>query len=181
MSHQKNLEQEISDTQPDMEQPEHGEQLLEQTESIGTTEPLGRPCEVSLIDPKEVESIWPIVYPLIDKCHRYSNGELETQDFLGMITSGAMQLWVATDENLIFAAMITELVKYPRKKVMRIIAIGGEGMKRWMRFFPALEAAALQAGCTGLETLGRKGWLKVLKDWECTYYILTKDIKYRLQ
>jgi len=92
-----------------------------------------------------------------------------------------MQLWVATDENLIFAAMITELVKYPRKKVMRIIAIGGEGMNRWMRFFPSLEAAALKAGCTGLETLGRKGWLKVLKDWECTYYILTKDIKYRLQ
>jgi len=181
MSHQKNQEQEILDTQPDMEPPEHGEQHLEQTESTGITEPLGPPCEVSFIDPKEIESVWPMVYPLIDKCHRYANGELETQDFLDMLTSGAMQLWVATDDSLIFAAMITEFVQYPRKKVMRIIAIGGEGMKRWMRFFPALEAAALQVGCTGFEALGRKGWLRILKDWECTYYVLTKDIKYRLQ
>ena len=98
-----------------------------------------------------------------------------------MVENGDMQLWVATDEGVIFAAMLTEFVVYPRKKVMRIVAIAGEEMDRWMRFFPALEAAAVRVGCTGIEAFGRKGWLKVLKDWKCSYHVLTKDIKHRLQ
>ena len=181
MSNQKNRGQGILDMQQDMEPQAHGEPLLEQTESIGTTEQLGQPCDVSIVHKEEVASVWEEVYPILDRCHAYANGELETQDYFKMVENGDMQLWVATDEGVIFAAMLTEFVIYPRKKVMRIVAIAGEGMDRWMRFFPALEAAAVRVGCTGIEAFGRKGWLKVLKDWKCSYHVLTKDIKHRLQ
>ena len=181
MSHHKNQEQGILDTPQDMELPEHGEQRLELTESTGTTEQPGQPCEVSIVCIKDVPSLWEEVYPIIDRCQRYANGELETQDYLQMILDGSIQLWVASDKEKIFAAMLTEFIAYPRKKVLRIIAIAGNRMESWMEFFPALEAAALKVGCTGLEAQGRKGWLRVLKDWECSYHVLTKDIKHRLQ
>ena len=181
MPHQKNQEQEILDTQQDTEPQAHGEQRLEQTESTGTTEQLGQPCNVALVDADQVASIWEEVYPLLEKAQVYAAGELDTQDFFKMIENGDMQLWIAEDDNGIFAMMLTEFVKYPRKKVMRIVSIGGEGMNRWMRYFPALEAAALSVGCTGFEIFGRKGWLKILKDWKCSYHVLTKDIKHRLQ
>jgi len=159
---------------------------LELTESTGTTGQLGQPCEVALVDKKDAAELWDVVYPILDRCHSYSNGELETQDYLQMILNGDMQLWIAADtkhpsQEGIFAAMLTEFVMYPRKKVMRIVAIAGEGMDRWMKYFPALESAALEVGCTGLEVFGRKGWLRILKDWKCSYHVLTKDIKHRMQ
>ena len=181
MPHHKNQEQGILDTQQDMELPEHGEPHLELTESTGTTEQLGQPCNVALVDVDKVASIWEEVYPLLEKAQVYTAGELDTQDFFDMIKNGDMQLWIAEDDGGIFAMMLTEFVKYPRMKVMRIVSIGGKEMNRWMKYFPALEAAALSVGCTGFEIFGRKGWLRVLKDWECSYHVLTKDIKHRLQ
>ena len=138
-------------------------------------------CEVFYIPSDKAESIWPKIYPLLDKCHRYSNGELETQDFLNMIVEEDMHLYVSIVDEVVIAAMLTEFVMYPRKKVMRIVAVGGRGMDKWMKFFPALEASALSVGCTGLEAWGRKGWERILKDWDSTYRVYTKDIKHRLQ
>ena len=181
MPHNKNQEQEILDTLPETEPQTHSVTTLEQTESTGTTEQLGQPCNVALVDADKVASIWEEVYPLLEKAQVYAAGELDTQDFFKMIENGDMQLWIAEDDNGIFAMMLTEFVKYPRKKVMRIVSIGGSEMNRWMKYFPALEAAALSVGCTGFEIFGRKGWLKILKDWKCSYHVLTKDIKHRLQ
>ena len=181
MPHHKNQEQEILDTLLETEPQTHSVTTLEQTESTGTTEQLGQPCNVALVDADKVASIWEEVYPLLEKAQVYAAGELDTQDFFAMIENGDMQLWIAEDDNGIFAMMLTEFVKYPRKKVMRIVSIGGKEMNRWMKYFPALEAAALNVGCTGLEAQGRKEWLRVLKDWECSYHVLTKDIKNRLQ
>ena len=181
MSHQKNQEQEILDTPQETEPQTHSVTTLEQTESTGTTEQLGQPCEVSIVSIEDAPKVWEEVYPILDRCQRYANGELYTQDYLEMILDGNVQLWVASDKEKIFAAMLTEFIAYPRKKVLRIIAVAGNRMESWMKFFPALEAAALGVGCTGLEAQGRKGWLRVLKDWECSYHVLTKDIKHRLQ
>jgi len=181
MPHHKNQEQGILDTLQETEPQTPSETTLELTESTGTTEQHGQPCNVALVSADKVASIWEEVYPLIDKAQVYAAGELDTQDFFAMIENEDMQLWIAEDDNGIFAMMMTEFVQYPRKKVMRIVSIGGSEMNRWMKYFPALEAAALSVGCTGFEIFGRKGWLRVLKDWKCSYHVLTKDIKYRLQ
>ena len=162
MPHHRNQEQGILDTQQDMELPEHGEPHLELTESTGTTEQPGPPCNVALVPADEVASIWEEVYPLLEKAQVYAAGELDTQDFFEMVENGDMQLWIADDDGGIFAMMLTEFVQYPRKKVMRIVSIGGREMNRWMKYFPALEAAALSVGCTGFEVFGRKGWLKII-------------------
>ena len=138
-------------------------------------------CKIFYIHADKATKVWPQIYPLLDKCHRYSNGEIETQDFLDMIVEGNMHLYIATVDEVIIAAMLAEFVMYPRKKIMRIVAIGGEGMDKWMKFFPDLEATALSVGCTGLEAWGRKGWERILKDWDSTYTVYTKDIKHRLQ
>jgi len=80
----------------------------------------------------------------------------------------------------IIAVMVTQIIPYPKKKVLRVIAIAGEDMDRWFHFLPAIEEWAMELGCTSLEAWGRKGWLKVLKDWKCSYHILTKDLKNRM-
>jgi len=139
-------------------------------------------CEIFYIPSGKVTKVWPEIYPLLDKCHRYSNGELETQDFLNMIVEGNMHLWVAVEDGVMIAAVVSEFVIYPRKKIMRIVSLGGKGVDRWLeKLYAVIEATALSVGCTGLEAWGRKGWERKLKDWSSTYRLYTKNIKDRLQ
>ena len=146
-------------------------------ESIGT-EQAGISCR--LIRPDHIDVIWTEVAPHIERCVPHSEGELEVEDFHQLLANGEMQLWIAVDDQEILAAMVTQIVSYPRKRILRIIAIGGGEMDRWLPFLPGLEEWALENGATALECWGRKGWLKILEDWKCSYHVLTKDLKIRM-
>ena len=110
----------------------------------------------------------------------HSEGELAPEDFYEAIHNGEMQLWLAVEGKELLASMVTQVVPYPKKTVLRIISIGGDDMEKWIGYIPLIEDWALSMGCTSLECWGRKGWLKVLKDWKCSYHIITKDLTSRM-
>ena len=151
-------------------------------EFISLRNPLqhGSNCRVILVSNEDVPYIWENVLPHIEAMEPHSEGELSPVDFYEALTNAEMQLWVAIEKKEILASMITQIVPYPRKRVLRIISIGGEDMEKWLGFMSLLEEWALSVGCTSLECWGRKGWLKVLKDWKCSYHIITKDLTARM-
>ena len=177
MKHQEDQEQEILDSQMD----QTGIQARAK-EFIGT-EQAGTNCKVVLIQPGDLEVVWDEVVPLIDAALKYSEGELLSEDLVPPLETGKMQLWVALSEGVV-AAMITEIVVYPRKKVLRVITIAGKdgrGMSKWYGFLPLIEGFALNNNCSSLEAWTRKGMAKKLKDWEHKYMVITKDLKQRMQ
>ena len=114
----------------------------------------------------------------------HSEGELAPEDFYEAITNGDMQLWTAIKDNEIMASMVTQIVPYPRKRVLRIITIAakdGHGMEKWYDFLPMVEGFALNNGCSSLEAWTRKGMARKLKDWKHTYMVITKELKGRMQ
>ena len=133
-----------------------------------------------IVQPEDIAYIWEEVAPLLERVKEHSEGELETDDFLEPLTHGDMQLWTAIKNNEIMASMVTQIVPYPRKRVLRIISIAGEEMDGWIKYLHLIEDWALSVGCTSLECWGRKGWLKILRDWKCSYHILTKDLTARM-
>ena len=149
-------------------------------ESIFTTlQETGSSCSAVLITPEEVEECWEEIEPHLARCTDYSEGELETEDFKTYLLDEQMQLWIAVDDKEILAAMVTQIIVYPQKRVLRIVAIGGGQMERWISFLPGLEDLAIEQGCSSMEVWGRKGWLKILDDYKCSYHILSKDLKLR--
>ena len=54
----------------------------------------GRSYKVSLINPNEVDAIFPHVVKHLKRAVVYADGELETEDFLPMLLDGEMQLWL---------------------------------------------------------------------------------------
>ena len=148
-------------------------------ESIGTVQ-AEKNCKIILVAPDDAPYIWENIQSHLEAMEPHSEGELTPDDFYETITSGDMQLWIATRDNQILASMVTQIVPYPQKRVLRIISIGGEGMDQWIGYIPLIEDWALSMGCTALECWGRKGWLRVLKDWKCSYHILTKDLTGRM-
>ena len=151
-------------------------------EFIGT-EQAGTNCKVVLIQPGDLEVVWDEVVPLIEAALKHSEGEVIPEDLVKPIKTGKMQLWVALSDGVI-AAMITEIVVYPRKRVLRVITIAGKdghGMSKWYGFLPLVEGFALSNNCSSLEAWTRKGMAKKLTDWEHKYMVITKDLKSRMQ
>ncbi len=134
-----------------------------------------------LIQPEDVAYLWDDVGPMLAKVTERSEGEFEPDDYLETLTQGAMQLWIATEEKNITLAMVTQIISYPQKKVLRVIAISGEKfIEAHSQFNDMVEAFAIRVGCSSMELWGRKGWKKMLPDWKDSYIVFTKDLKERM-
>jgi len=178
MSHQKNREAETLDTQTEP----IGTLTQRAKEFISLKNPLqhGSSCKIILVSPDDIPYIWETIQAQLELMTPHSEGELSPDDFYEVLANGDMQLWTAVQDNEILASMVTQIVPYPRKRVLRIISIAGGEMDKWIEYIPLIEEWALSVGCTSLECWGRKGWLKILKDWKCSYHIITKDLTGRM-
>jgi hypothetical protein len=83
-----------------------------------------------------------------------------------------MQLWPAEK-----GCAVTELITFPRKKVMHIFLAGGE----LDQFFDMHESAiqwAKSQGCSAVTLSGRRGWTKAMstKGWEEIYTTVGLEI-----
>ena len=138
--------------------------------------------KAGLISPEDAVKIWDKVGPMLQKVVNHTEGELLPEDFLDNIVNGYMHLWLSVEDTEIIMAMVTQIIEYPRRKTLRIIAIAGKNFKEThSQFNDMIESFAIQTGCSGLELWGRKGWKKMLPDWESNYIVFTKNLKERMQ
>ena len=142
---------------------------------------MGKTLKAQIVQPEDVAHIWDQVAPLLERVKEHSEGEAEPDDFLEPLTHGDMQLWIATDGGVMHSAMITQIVVYPQKKILRVISIAGSDFKRLYEFNDMVESFAIKTGCSGMELWGRKCWKKLLPDWESNYIVYSKDLKHRMQ
>jgi hypothetical protein len=134
-----------------------------------------------LISPEDVPYLWDNVGPMIAKVTDQTEGEFEPDDYLESLIMGHMQLWLATEDKEIIISMITQIIPYPQKRVLRVIALAGKNFKEVHdNFIDVLETFAIKSGCSSLELWGRKGWKKMLSDWDSKYIVFTKDLKSRM-
>ena len=134
-----------------------------------------------LLSPEDVPYIWEEVAPLLAKVTPHTEGELEPDDFIEPLTHGDMQLWVVVEEKKVIAALVTQIIPYPQKKVLRLISLAGDDFNQIKDFLDMVEAFAVKCECGSLEMWGRKGWKKLLSDWKDSYVVYTKDLKTRMQ
>ena len=137
--------------------------------------------KANIVQPEDIPYIWDQVAPLLDRVREHTEGELETDDYLGELSDGNMQLWIATENNGLHSIMVTQIAVYPQKKVLKIISMAGSEFSRLYEFNDMVESFAIKTGCSGMELWGRKGWKKLLPDWESNYIVYTKDLKHRMQ
>ena len=177
MSRRQDQEEEMSDTQ--MDQTGIRDRAKEFISSKNPLQP-GSNCKIALVTSDDVHVVWDSILPYIEEVVSHSQGEASSEHYYEELTSGNMQLWVSIEGKEVLACMVTQIAPYPNKRVLRILALGGVEMEKWIQFLPDIEHWAMGIGCTALEAWGRKGWLRILQDWKCSYHILTKDLKGRM-
>lgn len=80
----------------------------------------------------------------------------DIEDIERGVLDGRFQLWIGPD-----GAAITEILVYPKKKVLHVFLAGGS--KEQIIDFQASAMAWGQAhGCSEMNISGRKGWLRAL-------------------
>ena len=128
-----------------------------------------------------VPFLWSVVGPLIDKALiRDGSGRYIADDVLKLLIEAKAQLWVAWngETRAIDAAIVTEIMHFPRLKDCRIWLIGGRNMRGWIKLArETIEDFARANGCTYLSGGMRKGWLRMGVGWRQSGVNIEKDLR----
>lgn len=112
-----------------------------------------------------IESIWPQVKPFVVRVlDRDPVGRYQPIDVLQSLLLGTTRLWVSWNEaeQRVEAAVVTEVIQFPRVKEMRIWIVGGDNMKAWVyEVRDMLEAFARDQECAVITGGMRRGWIKI--------------------
>jgi hypothetical protein len=75
-----------------------------------------------------------------------------------------MQLWILCRDAAIVGALVTEIVRWPRRAVCRLVLAGAQdGLREeWLACRGVIEAWARQEGCASMEIYGRPGWARLV-------------------
>ena len=133
----------------------------------------------SLVPPEYIRSIYPEIERFLDKLIPITNGRFIKIDLLHDLLIGKQHLWIVTDdEEYIVGMVMTEVLHYPRKRILGIQYCAGEKLNEWMdSTLEILENWALDNECEAMELTGRKGWVKklALQEWKQEYVVVKKD------
>jgi hypothetical protein len=108
-----------------------------------------------LVEPSQLAHVWPDVVPWIKEAVEKNQGDENTLDVLLAIARGQYSLWA--DKH--FAA-VTQVVNYPRQRVLTILYIGGD-LTNILPLFDDAKAYCKANKVDVLRTYGRPGWEKV--------------------
>lgn len=121
--------------------------------------------QVSMVPKQYVDTCWDQVEPYLEKAAHYTYGRYTVDDIKASITDYDHELWVVFVGKKIKAAVVTNIVVYPKRKLLCMSFCGGEDMASWVDSMLALlRKYATEMGCDGLEASARKGWSRVFKN-----------------
>lgn len=115
----------------------------------------------------EIDAFWPKIGHLVEKplTTPPEDRNYSIDDIRDALRSKDMQCWVAHDGQKILAVAITEVVCFPRRKVLYIPFVGAEtgSIDLWLGHMEAMKAFAREMGCEAVRGGFREGWVRKLK------------------
>ena len=98
------------------------------------------------------------------------DGSYTLEDVWHEIKAGRAAFWPFPN-----SAVVTQVCEFPQRRVLRIWLAGGR-LDELERAFGFMDELADELGCQAIEIDGRKGWGKVLKDFEAKRVVYTKEV-----
>jgi hypothetical protein len=111
----------------------------------------------------QIDAVWHEAAPLIRLAQRRIERNAGMADIYNDLIDGRSMLWTIRFEDKLQAVIVTEIAQHPRRRVWRVLMIGGSGMSDWLDDgIAAMKKAAQIAGCSAIEADGRLGWAKIV-------------------
>lgn len=117
--------------------------------------------DITWVNKNEAEKIWPFVEPFLVSALKKWLPVYFSCDLLDMVKDDKAQLWIITNnkEEKLYGAGLTQIVPYPRARILNLFLFGGRDLNKWRKKFPeAVELFARSQGCDFMQAIGRAGW-----------------------
>ncbi len=117
--------------------------------------------DVIWVNKEDADKVWGSVEPYLKSALLRWLPVYFTCDLLEMVKRDELQLWIITDndEEKLYGAALTQIVIYPRAKIMNVFMLGGRDWKKWKEnISSAMERFAYDQKCDFLQSMGRRGW-----------------------
>ena len=119
--------------------------------------------EISLVAIGRVAGLIPSLLPYLKESQDWTRGRATVDDILRMVLNGQMQLWVVYQDGIVYGHVVTEIKQYPQCKMLTIQYCAmqtGTLEQIEDKMHETAERFARDAGCKGIEFVGRPGWRK---------------------
>lgn len=122
---------------------------------------------IHLVPPTNVAGLVPALLPYLEESEAWARGRVNADDLLQFVSNGRMNLWVVEEGENVYGHIITEVKEYPQ---LKMLAVQYCAMKPWTmdlvsdKMHEIAERFAKDAGCAGVEFIGRPGWRNVAKE-----------------
>lgn len=112
---------------------------------------------------EEIDAAWQEAAPLVRLAQRRVERNIGMADIYEDLALGRVCLWLVRIGDKLKAVILTDIVKHPRRSVLRVLMIGGSGMSEWLdQGIETMKRAAKLAGCSAIEADGRLGWARIV-------------------
>lgn len=111
------------------------------------------PC---LVPTAHAVAFWPMVEPLLAPAFAHG-GDYGPEDAPERLASGVWGLWVTAAPGAVLAAVLTEIVDFPQRRKLWVVAAGGD-RHAIAATWPLISRVAADEGCSAVAWQGRKGW-----------------------
>jgi hypothetical protein len=117
--------------------------------------------KIVIARPEDAVPVWPQIETHIANALRSFDGCYHPIDILADLLEKRRHLWLAGDDKGIAAAVVCNVVTYPRCRAYNVMLVGGRDMRSWLKpMCDALEEYARSIGCRHMEGGFRRGWAK---------------------
>lgn len=126
-----------------------------------------------------LDQAWVTAGPMIEKALKRTDADqyYSLDDVKRMIEKHQAQLWVVIDNDVPVAALITQILKYPKINVIEVLFAGGSRMNKWADLaWDTFKRYGKENHCTKIKSGGREGWTKVLTDKTVKNYSWESEI-----
>jgi hypothetical protein len=121
--------------------------------------------EVSLVPKQFIDTCWEQIEPFMQKAAKYTYGRYTSDDIYDSVVEHDHHLWVAFDKTGIKGAVVTNIIVYPKRKLLAMAFCGGQDLKEWKDpMLNLLQRFAKDMGCDGIESTARAGWAKIFSN-----------------
>ena len=137
-------------------------------------------CVGVCVPPGVAHEVWPFVSHWVKAAAE--RGDLTTFAALEQsVLYGNGLIWLAFvhggTDNLPSGVALTELIRSEKSLACVITACGGEDFRDWICLIHKIEKYARAEGCDCVRIFGRRGWARVLDDYQTKKIVLERQLK----
>lgn len=114
---------------------------------------------IGIVPRDAVALVWPQIEARLAKALGVF-GLWNTDDACGYVESGVWDLWGVMDGASMRAFGLTEVVEFPRKRVLVVHASGGDSVADNNAMWPVVQDYARARGCARIIADMRRGWFR---------------------